>query len=40
VKHEADEITALKNQIRRAMKSLEAGKQVAAFKLLKRAVED
>jgi hypothetical protein len=40
VKHEADEITALKNQVRRAMKSLEAGKQVAAFNLLKRAVED
>lgn len=36
---EPKHITALKNQVRRAMKHLEQGKQVAAFNMLKRIVE-
>lgn len=35
----SEEVTSLKNQVRRAMKSLEGGKQVAAFNLLKRIVD-
>jgi hypothetical protein len=38
-KEEATEIKTLKNQVRRAMKSLAQGKQVAAFNLLKEIVD-
>jgi hypothetical protein len=37
---ESEEISALKKQVRQAMRVLEEGKPVAAFNLLKRIVED
>ena len=37
---ETDEVTKIKSDIRRALKALEAGKQVVAFNILKRLVEN